>query len=125
MRLSDFKGEEALDVLAEIAEPLATIIADKEIIELAKSEKKVAPIKYVKPALKNHKKELIFILATLNRQPVKEFEKGLNLLNLPVMVVELINDPEVQNLFRSQGQNNVTLSPLFGSASENTEAKEN
>lgn len=119
MRLSDFKGEEAIEVLGDIIEPLAMIIADKEIQELVKSGKKPAPIKFVKPALKNHKKEIIEVLAALNRKPVEEFEQEITLFNLPIMVVDLINDPEAQNLFRSQGQTNVTSSPLTGSAMEN------
>lgn len=123
MRLSDFKGEEAIEVLGEIIEPLALICADADIQKLVKS--KAPAIKFIKPALKNHKKEVIAVLATLNKKPVKEFEQELNLLNLPVMVIELINDPEVQNLFRSQGQTAVTSLPLTGSAMENTEADGN
>lgn len=125
MRLSDFKGEEALEVLGEIIEPLVAIISDEEIQKLVKGGKKPAPIKFVKPALKNHKKEIIEVLAALNRKPVKEFEQEVNLLNLPVMIVDLINDPEVQNLFRSQGQINTKSSPLTGSAMENIEASGN
>lgn len=125
MRLSDFKGEEAIEVLGEIIEPLAMIIADKEIQELVKGGKKPAPIKFVKPALKNHKKEVIKVLAVLNRKPVKEFEQEITLLNLPIMLVDVINDPEVQNLFHSQGQTAVTSLPLTGSAMENTEADGN
>ena len=125
MKLSDFKGEEAIEVMAEIIEPLAMILADKEIQTLAKQEKKPAPVKYIKPALKNHKEEVITVLATLNRKSVDEFKKELTLLNLPIMLVDMINDPEMQNLFRSQGQAIVTSSPLSGSATENTEASEN
>jgi len=123
MRLSDFKGEEAIEVFAEIVEPLSMIIGDKEIQELAKN--KVMPVKYVKPALKNHKKEIIKVLSILNRKDEKEFEKELNLLNLPMMIVELINDPEVQNLFHSQGQIISTSSAYSGSAMENIEAEGN
>lgn len=97
MKLSDFKGEEAIDVLAEITEPLANILCDKEIKELA--EKKAIPAKYVKPALKNHKEDVIYILAVLNRKTVEDFKEELNLLNLPIMLIELINDEQVQNLF--------------------------
>lgn len=121
MRLSDYKGEEALDVLADIIEPLTIILTDKEIQDLSKE--KAAPIKYVKPALKNHKSEVIGILARLENKPVEEFEKEVTIFTLPKLVLEFINDSEVQSLFRSQGQ--VTPLASSGSAMENTEAKEN
>ena len=124
MRLSDFKGEEALDVLADIIEPLSLILSDKEIQELAK-EKNTPAIKYVKPAIKNHKKELIEVLARLDKKSVKEYEKNLSLITLPKQVLELINDPEVQNLFRSQEETKVTQLASSSPATENTEAEGN
>lgn len=122
MRLSDFKGEEALDVLAEIIEPLTTIIADEEIQALTK-QKGVPRIKYVKPAIKNHKQEVIFILAMLQKQTVEEYEANLSLITLPMQALEFINDPEIQKLFFSQEQSQKTSSENFGSATENTEAE--
>lgn len=122
MRLSDFKGEEALDVLADIIEPLTSILSDKEIQELSK--KKNTPVmKFVKPAIKNHKKELIEVLARLNRQTVEEYEKEVSLVTLPMQVLELINDPEVQSLFHSQGESRITSLASSSSAMENTEAE--
>ena len=124
MRLSDYKGEAALDKLAEIIEPFAFILADPELQELAKS-KNVAPIKYAKPMLKNHKAEVIEILAALDNEPVETYKEKITLLTLPAKLLEFLNDPEVLNLFQSQGQNEVTPLPTFGSVTENTGAKKN
>ena len=121
MRLSDFKGEEALDVLADIIEPLANIIADEEIQKLNKQEN-TPLIAMVKPAIKNHKKDLIEILARLENQPVEQYEKNMSLLTLPKQVMELLNDPEVQSLFQSQGKSEITSLASSSSATENTEA---
>ena len=121
MRLSDYKGEEALDVLADIIEPLANIITDEEIQEMAKKDN-TPVLAMVKPAIKNHKKDLIEILARLENQPVKEYEKTMNLLTLPKQVMELLNDPEVQSLFSSQGKSEITSLASSSSAMENTEA---
>lgn len=123
MKLSDFKGEEALDVLADIIEPLTTILTDEEIQKLSK--KKAPTIAYIQPMLKNNKKEIIQVLARLDNKTVDEYLAGLNLITLPAQVLELINDPEVQNLFHSQGQNNSKPSASSGPAMENTEAKGN
>lgn len=124
MRLSDFKGEEALDVLADIIEPLTAILTDKEIQELSK--KKGTPVmKFIKPAVKNCKKELIEVLARLNNKSVEEYEKDINLVTLPMQVLELVNDPEVKSLFRSQGKDTVTQLASSSPATETIEAKEN
>ena len=122
MKLSDYKGEEALDVLADIIEPFAIILSDKEIQTLAK-EKDVAPIKFIKPAIKNHKKEIIQILARLENQPVEEYSKTVTLLTLPAQVLNFVNDPEVQSLFHSQGESQQSSLASSSSATENTEAR--
>lgn len=124
MRLSDYKGEEALDVLADIIEPLANIITDEEIQKMAKQEN-TPVLAMVKPAIKNHKKDLIAILARLENQPVEEYEKTMSLFTLPKQVLELLNDPEVQSLFQSQGKSEITSLASSSSATENTEAGEN
>lgn len=110
MKLSDYKGEAAIDLLADIMEPMAIILADKEIQELynAKDEKgnriRVAPIKYVKPMLKNHKTEVLEILARVENIPVDEYREQCNVMTLPMQILEFINDKEIQNLFTSQRQ---------------------
>lgn len=125
MKLSDYKGEEALDVLADIIEPLTYVIADKEIQELARQKPQPPAIKFVKPAIKNHKKELIQILARLENQDVEEYAENMSLITLPMQILDLINDPEVQSLFRSQGKSQVTSLASSSSAMENIEAGEN
>ena len=39
MRLSDYKGEEALDVLSDIIDPITAILTDPEIQKLSKDKK--------------------------------------------------------------------------------------
>ena len=129
MKLSDYKGEEALDVLADIIEPVAFILADKEIREMretaAKEKKTIPMIKYITPAIKNHKKEIIQILARLENKTPEEYEAEISLVTLPMQVLELINDPEIQKLFTSQSQSPETPSASSGSVTESTEAKGN
>lgn len=124
MRLSDFKGEEALDVLADIIEPLTAIFADEEFQKLTK-QKGTPAVKFVKPMIKNHKKELIEVLARLENKPVEEYKQEMTLMSLPLQVLQFINDPEIQNLFHSQSQKEQKPSASTGSAPENTEARKN
>lgn len=107
MKLSDYKGEDAIEVLADIIEPLALILSDKDIRELLSNKKDgtaVAPIKLVKPALKNHKREVLEILARIENMPVDEYAETVNVFTLPKQVLDFVNDPNVQSLFTSQHQ---------------------
>ena len=119
MKLSEIKGEKALDVLADIMEPAIRIMSDKRIAVLAKSGEK---IKAVKMAIKGHKKDVIELLASLEQKDPKEYMQEINVLTLPVKLLEILNDDALQNLFTSQGQN--TDEEHSGSATENTEGLE-
>ena len=121
-RLSDFKGEEAIEVLADIMIPLSTIFADPKLKDLGKDKKKTIA-EMIQPMIKNHKKELIQILARLNEQDVEEYKANMSLLTLPADILALVNDPEVQSLFPSQRQIAKTSDASSGSAMENTEAE--
>lgn len=115
MRLSEIKGEKALDTLAEIVEPLGEILTDPEISEMHKAG--LPKIKLVKPILKNHKKAVITILALLDGEDPENYE--VNLLTLPRKLMEVMDDKEINEVFLSQSQ--MTQEESFGSATENTE----
>lgn len=127
MKLSDYKGEEAIEILADIIEPLTAILGDEDMRKIASENKgkKITPVSYIKPILKNHPKEVIEVLAGIDKEPVEEYRKKVNVLTLPMKLLELMNDPQMQSLFTSQGQTDMNLKPHSGSATENTEAEEN
>lgn len=94
-KLSEIKGEEALDVLAEILEPIVTIINDEEV--RAGFETNVA--KSVSVALKKYKTEILEIFASINGKSVEETCEEIDILSLPSYIVEILNEPEIQRLF--------------------------
>lgn len=116
MRLSDFKGEKALAVLGEIIDPAVRIMQDKAVAAAARAGN---ILEIVKIMCKDHKSEVITIMAVLDEQDPATYEVGL--LTLPAKLLELFNDPEIQKLFISQGQTEGQTSS--GSASENTEGR--
>lgn len=121
MRLSDYKGEDALDLIADLMEPIGCILEDKKFQQAVESvENNSQLLKVAKHLLKNHKRECIEILARIDGIPVKEYKP--NVFELTKKVVELIGDPQVQELFISQGQ--IKTAANFGSATGNTEDKE-
>lgn len=114
MRLSEFSDEKALEVLADLIEPAAEIMADKAIKEAYEAKNAAHAISV---AIKNHKRAVISILATLDGTPVEEYH--VNVFTLPAKLLEILNDPELTRLFTLQGQTGDAKSS--GSASEKTE----
>lgn len=111
MKLSEYQGEAALDLLADLIEPAGEIMSDKEIGEVFKKNR----FKAIGLAIKNHKKSVMQILATMDGVPVDEYK--CNVFTLPAKILELLNDPEMIQLFQYQGQTGDANSS--GSASEN------
>lgn len=101
MRLSDIKGDEALDVLADILEPAAEILADEQVKVKFQEDSKLKLVSYI---LKNHKKNVIEIMARLDGEDPATYKYNVNLLTLPRKTLEVLNDPELVNLFTSQAQ---------------------
>jgi hypothetical protein len=120
-KLSEFKDDEAMDVLCEILDPAISLISDKELRTAiwGDKEKEVKPDrqKGIKIAMKDHRKDVVKILAVLNETPVEEFHY--NVASLSIMLLELFNDKELIAFFVQQGRR--TSQTPSGSATENTE----
>ena len=112
-KISEIKGEDALDVLAELIDPFSDIAADQLMVFYLRSDKRAFA---VKQALKAHKKAVLKILATLEGKDVETYSPSL--IELPMMLLELLNDPDVVAVFRS-----AETAASSGSATENTEKK--
>lgn len=103
MRLTDIKGEEALDFLADIMDPIISIMSDKEVQDAFRADDRLTAIKLL---LRSHKKETIQIMAIMDGEgdAVEAYTEKVNILTLPKKLLALFNDPEVMALFTSQGQ---------------------
>lgn len=114
--MRDLSNEEALDLFADLMEPAAEILTDDEV-KKAYSEK---PLKGIKLAIKRHKRTWITILALLDGVPESKYQ--VNVLTLPMKVLELVNRPDfqpiVQELFQLQDQ--MTAVDASGPAMEPT-----
>lgn len=97
MKLSEIKGEAALDLLADIIEPATEIMADSNMKKLIEEKDKG---KIIKALIKDHKKSIIEILATIDGIPVDKYE--INVFTLPIKLLELLNDKELMSFFTSQ-----------------------
>lgn len=93
MKLSDIKDEKALDVLADIIEPANEIFSDEEVKEASEKSK----AKAISIAIKKHKKEVIAIMAALDDVPIENYH--FNILTVPIKILSILNDPELEQLF--------------------------
>lgn len=63
-KLSDFKDEEAIELWADLLDPLTVIFGDEGFAKLSKQKKPI--LEQAKYILKNHKKEAIEILTRID-----------------------------------------------------------
>ena len=121
MKLSEIKGVVAIDVIADIIDPITAIMADEEVKKLAEMKPKPPTLLIAKTILKRQKKAILEILAYLHGENPKTYNPSL--IELPIMLVNLINEiqsnEELMSLFHSQPQMSSSVSS--GAVMENTE----
>ncbi|MCR4671992.1 MAG: hypothetical protein K5637_01980 [Lachnospiraceae bacterium] len=127
MKLSSYKGEDAIELTADLMEPVGEIIGDPDVKEAWSVDKD--RMKGIKLALKNHKKAVLKVLAILDGVPaedevgIKAYGQKVSVFTLPAKLVELTNDEDFTSLFISQGRE--TEETSTGSAMPNIEVNEN
>ena len=117
MKLSEIKNEQAIEVLADMFDPIIEIASDENVISAARGNNKVLMVKVI---LKEHSRAVFELMALSEGVPVDEYE--CDVLTLPMKLLDLFNRPELGFLFQSQGQKMGETS--FGSATENTKVGE-
>ena len=118
-RLSDYKGEEAIELWADLLEPLTEIFGDKVVQASLLGGGSV--LSKAKNILSTHKKAAADILLRIDPEP-------LNGLNIIARLVSLINEFQESgyfgDFFESASQE-TTESEFSGDVTENTTAGEN
>lgn len=118
-RLSDYTGEEAIELWADLLEPINTIMADESVLNILKSEDK-SKIQIASAILKSHRKEAEEILLRIDPDPIN----GLNIVvRLVAVIVELGENEDIRGFFGFAEQAQ-TDNGSSGSVTESTGAKE-
>lgn len=126
MKLSQIRGERVLDVIAQIIEPAANIAEDEAAAALFKREKLPEGMtvrdfifkrarKSIPALLKDHKADIITLLAVIEGVSPEEYTGALNLPKLLKDLIELMTDDAFSSLFIS-----AQTGSSSGSAQENT-----
>lgn len=115
-KLSDYQGEEAIELWADLLEPATKIIGDPQVANVVKSGK--PPFIIASEILKSHKEEAMNIMLRIDPTPID----GMNIITrLVSLVLEFMNNDDLKGFFASAGQAN-TEQESSGSATVNTKA---
>ena len=103
MKLSDIRGEETFEVLANLIDPVLSIATDEEASALFRKEavpEGMEPREFVAGRvrkslpvlLRTHKRDLIEIVAAIKQMDTEQYVKELSLVSLTKDVFELASD---------------------------------
>lgn len=113
MKLSERKGEEVLDIIADLIDPVCAIAQDagelfeqREVPEgMTQTEFFVSRVRKSLPSIiRGHKDELVTVLATVNGVDADEYRAGMTVPGLVKDAYDLLTDKD--------------LIPFFGSSAE-------
>lgn len=100
MKLSDYTNENALDLLADLLDPVSEIMTDDELRKIVLKKSDTMTIaKYV---LKNKQKAVIAILARMNDKTPETYTATLP--EMFAQLLDVLNDKTMIDFFASQAQ---------------------
>ena len=120
MKISDIKGEAALDAFADMIDPAMEIMTDPAISAAYKNPE-TTRAQLVGMIVKGHMKAVITIMAILDGKDPETYADEINIFTVPAKLMEIINDPEMKSLFPLQARQKTSES--FGPATVNTQEK--
>lgn len=131
MKLSDIKGDRVLDVIADIIDPIANMVQDKDVA--AMFERKAVPdgmdardffaermCKGLPVLLKGHKADIIAVMAAIDGVTPEQYAESLDFPKLFTDVMELVTDDTLLDFLSSSETKKGADAP--GSASASFEA---
>lgn len=118
LKLSDYKGEEAIELWSDLLDPISSIINDEEVAKVVKSGK--SKLEIAKEIMKRKRTEAEQIMLRIDPQPLD----GLNIVvRLLQILSEIGSNEDIRPFFGYAAQEQMEKGSS-GSAMENTGAKE-
>lgn len=114
-KLSDYKGDEAIELWGDLLDPISNILSDKKIASMM--QEKAAKIKIAKAILKEHKEDAVAIMQRIDPAPVD----GLNIIVRLIAILAEIGDSEDIKSFFGSAEQVKTDVVSFGSLTANIE----
>ena len=131
MRLSSIKGDRVLDVIADIIDPIANMVQDRDVAAMFKREAVPDGMdargffaermrKGLPALLKGHKADIIAVMAAIEGVAPGQYAESLDFPKLFTDVMDLVTDDAFLDFLSSQGTGKGAGAP--GSASGSSEA---
>lgn len=118
-RISDYKDESAIELWADLLEPLGAIFADEKVIEVMNGKQSV--MKIVSTIFKTHKEEAKEFLLAVDDTPLD----GSNVFTrFFVTFLDILNNKDFLDFFKNAEQTKTDVIS-FGSVMESTGENEN
>lgn len=118
-KLSDYQGDDAIELWADLIDPLSEILSDEDVKKVVTSGKPKLTI--AKEILKNHSAEAVKILLRIDDTPIN----GLNIiLRLISLLADIGQDEEIKSFFGYAEQVEIA-GKSSGSPTVNTKEEEN
>lgn len=131
MKLSNIKGDRVLDVIADIIDPIANMVQDKDVAAMFKREAVPEGMgareffaermcKGLPVLLKGHKADIIAIMAAIDGVTPEQYAESLDFAKLFTDVMELVTDDAFLDFLSSS--ETVKGADAPGAASASSEA---
>ena len=101
MKLSEIKGDRALEVIADIMEPISNLVSDPEVKKTFQGTSTEPIVKVLPKIIKNHKKAVYNMLAILDGVSVKDYISNATITKILQDFSDVIMDESIQTLFIS------------------------
>lgn len=97
MKISEYKNKDAINLLADLLDPVSKIVADTEFVKMANdpSTTKIQLIQYI---MRKHGGPLIEMLAIIDGVPVDKYE--VSAIDIPKKLVAIMNDTGLASFFK-------------------------
>lgn len=118
-KLSDYQGDEAIELWADLIDPIVAILSNEKIQKIVQSGK--PKILIAKEILKTNKKEAVEILQRIDPEPLDGLNIVLRLVNI---ITDIGQNEEIKSFF-GYAEQEQTEEESSGSVTENTEESEN
>ena len=115
--LTEIKGDAALDMIADLIDPITEITSDEDVKNAYRDGNKAQAIKV---SIKNHKQAVKSILAVLEEKDADEYQPSI--ADMIYGIQKILLDETLKSLFTLPNQNQEE--DTFGSVSESTKGKE-
>lgn len=116
-KVSDIRGKDAIDLLADLIDPVIDIMSDKMLAEVYSKGRNADVAKYI---MKNYSDQILLIMALIEGEDPNEYQPSP--ADIVINIMQILNDPVFSQFFTSQAQSMVEASS--GSVMQSTEAIE-